>query len=1064
MLKHLKSVGMLLFLSTISGGAVYASSGERVTGIDAVQQNGTCTGVVKDGTGETVIGASVVVKGSTNGTITGIDGDFTLNNVPKGSTLVISFVGYETMEVKWTGTPLNIILKDDTQMLDEVVVVGYGTQKKVNVTGAVSMVDSKVLESRPVQNVAQALQGQIPGLNMSVGNSGGALDASLNINIRGAGTIGDGSSGNPLILIDGIEGDMNTVNPNDIANVSVLKDAASSSIYGARAAFGVILITTKNGISGKTRVNYSGNLRFSDAIQKPNMTNSWDFATYFNEAQRNAYGTVIFDEDDMNRIKTYMSGGYTDPTKPEYYGTVAGSNGRWQNYGGAFANTNWFDEFYESWVPSQEHNLSINGGNEKITYLLSGSFLDQKGLLRHGSDKFQRYTLNGKISVKLADWVTMNYNNKWTRENYDRPTYMTGLFFHNIARRWPTCPVVDPNGHWSADMEIIQMEEGGKQTSEKNWITNQIQFVFEPIKDWHINVEGSLRQYNEKYHWAVLPIYGYDTDNNPYPLSWNGGAAGYSEVQDYRASEDYFSTNIFSDYSKTIGDHYFKVIAGFNAELYKKGGLTGFGTDLITPSVPELNTTQDNKNAYNSASELAIAGFFGRINYNYKERYLLEANLRYDGSSRFIGDKRWGLFPSFSVGWNISREEFFKPLSNIIGTLKLRGSWGQLGNNETEAWYPFFQSMPTGTTNSGWLINGVRQNTAGLPGIVSSVLTWETVESWNVGVDFGLFDNRLTGSFDYYQRYTYDMVGPAPTLPGILGASAPKINNADMKSYGWEMELSWRDRIEDFNYGVRFTLADGQRKVLKYPNESGDIYSWYNNKLDGTIWGYTTVGIAQTQEEMNAHLANNKPNWGSNWGAGDIMYADLNGDGEVTSGSKTLNDHGDLKIIGNSYARYNFGFTVDGSWRGLDFSIFLQGTMKRDYWLDGPYFWGASGDEWQSACFTEHLDYWTPEHTNAYYPKPYFGNIKKNQEVQSGYLQNAAYLRVKNVQVGYTLPKSWTKKAAMESVRFYVSGDNLLTWTGISSIFDPETLGGDWGPGKLYPLQRTLSVGVNVNF
>jgi len=343
-------------------------------------------------------------------------------------------------------------------------------------------------------------------------------------------------------------------------------------------------------------------------------------------------------------------------------------------------------------------------------------------------------------------------------------------------------------------------------------------------------------------------------------------------------------------------------------------------------------------------------------------------------------------------------------------------------------------------------------------------LTWETVESWNVGVDFGLFDNRLTGSFDYYQRYTYDMVGPAPTLPGILGASAPKINNADMKSYGWEMELSWRDRIEDFNYGVRFTLADGQRKVLKYPNESGDIYSWYNNKLDGTIWGYTTVGIAQTQEEMDAHLANNKPNWGSKWGAGDIMYADLNGDGEVTSGSKTLNDHGDLKVIGNSYARYNFGFTVDGSWKGLDFSIFLQGTMKRDYWLDGPYFWGASGDEWQSACFTEHLDYWTPEHTNAYYPKPYFGNIKKNQEVQSGYLQNAAYLRVKNVQVGYTLPKSWTKKAAMESVRFYVSGDNLLTWTGISSVFDPETLGGDWGPGKLYPLQRTLSVGVNVNF
>lgn len=422
------------------------------------------------------------------------------------------------------------------------------------------------------------------------------------------------------------------------------------------------------------------------------------------------------------------------------------------------------------------------------------------------------------------------------------------------------------------------------------------------------------------------------------------------------------------------------------------------------------------------------------------------------------------MFPSFSLGWNIAREEFFEPLNSVVGTLKLRGSWGQLGNNETDAWYPFFQTMPTGTTNSGWLLNGVRQNTAGTPGIVSSLLTWETVESWNVGVDFGLFNNRLTGSFDYYQRYTYDMVGPAPTLPGILGTSAPAINNADMKSYGWEMELSWRDRINEFNYGVRFTLADGQREVTKYPNESGDINTWYAGKLDGTIWGYTTVGIAQTQEEMDAHLANNKPNWGSKWGAGDVMYADLNGDGEVTSGSSTLGDHGDLTVIGNSYARYNFGLTLDGSWKGLDFSVFLQGVMKRDYWLSGPYFWGASGDEWQSACFTEHLDYWTPDNPDAYYPKPYFGGITKNQQVQTGYLQNAAYLRVKNVQIGYTLPKSWTQKASMESVRFYVSGDNLLTLTGISAIFDPETLGGDWGPGKLYPLQRTISVGVNVNF
>ena len=1065
MFKNFKSVSMLLFLSAIGGGTVYAVSGESVTGIDAIQQKGTCTGIVKDATGEPIIGATVMVKGTTNGTITGLDGDFSLNNVPRGSVLQVSFVGYQTMEVEWKGTPLNVTLKEDTQLLDEVVVVGYGTQKKVNVTGAVSMVDSKVLESRPVQNVAQALQGQIPGLQMSVGNSGGSLDSSLSITIRGGGTIGAGSSGSPLVLIDGIEGDMNSVNPNDIENVSVLKDAASASIYGARAAFGVILITTKNGHAGKTRVNYSGNVRFSTAIQVPEMANSWDFANYFNAASINGGGSPIFDETALSNIQKYMNGEFTDPSTPEYYGTTVNpDNNRFKNYGGAFANTDWFAEFYRKNAPAHEHNVSISGGTDKLTYVLSGNFLDQQGLIRHGSDSFNRYTLNGKISAELASWAKMNFTTKWTREQYDRPTYLTGLFFHNIARRWPTCFVKDPYGNWAADMEIIQLEEGGEQSEQKDLYTNQLQFVFEPIKDWHITIDGSMRQTTQSTQWAVLPIYGYDADNNPYLLSWNGGAAGYSEVQDYRYGEDYYSTNIYTDYSKTINGHYFKVMAGFNAELYKNNSLTGFGTDLVTPTVPELNATQDNQKAYNGKGEYAMAGFFGRINYNYKEKYILEANLRYDGSSRFIGDKRWGLFPSFSAGWNIAREEFFEPLNSVVGTLKLRGSWGQLGNNETDAWYPFFQTMPTGTTNSGWLLNGVRQNTAGTPGIVSSLLTWETVESWNVGVDFGLFNNRLTGSFDYYQRYTYDMVGPAPTLPGILGTSAPAINNADMKSYGWEMELSWRDRINEFNYGVRFTLADGQREVTKYPNESGDINTWYAGKLDGTIWGYTTVGIAQTQEEMDAHLANNKPNWGSKWGAGDVMYADLNGDGEVTSGSSTLGDHGDLTVIGNSYARYNFGLTLDGSWKGLDFSVFLQGVMKRDYWLSGPYFWGASGDEWQSACFTEHLDYWTPDNPDAYYPKPYFGGITKNQQVQTGYLQNAAYLRVKNVQIGYTLPKSWTQKASMESVRFYVSGDNLLTLTGISAIFDPETLGGDWGPGKLYPLQRTISVGVNVNF
>ena len=794
------------------------------------------------------------------------------------------------------------------------------------------------------------------------------------------------------------------------------------------------------------------------------MANSWDFANYFNAASINGGGSPIFDETALSNIQKYMNGEFTDPSTPEYYGTTVNpDNNRFKNYAGAFANTDWFAEFYRKNAPAHEHNVSISGGTDKLTYVLSGNFLDQQGLIRHGSDSFNRYTLNGKISAELASWAKMNFTTKWTREQYDRPTYLTALFFHNIARRWPTCFVKDPYGNWAADMEIIQLEEGGEQSEQKDLYTNQLQFVFEPIKDWHITIDGSMRQTTQSTQWAVLPIYGYDADNNPYLLSWNGGAAGYSEVQDYRYGEDYYSTNIYTDYSKTINGHYFKVMAGFNAELYKNNSLTGFGTDLVTPTVPELNATQDNQKAYNSKGEYAMAGFFGRINYNYKEKYILEANLRYDGSSRFIGDKRWDLFPSFSAGWNIAREEFFAPLNNIIGTLKLRGSWGQLGNNNTTSYYPFYQSMPTGVENSGWLIGGAKQNVAGLPGIVSSLLTWETVQSWDAGFDFGMFNNRFTGSFSYYNRLTKDMVAAAPNLPGILGATPPNLNNADLKSYGWELELSWRDRIQDFNYGVRLTLDDNQEKITRYYNPTGNLGTYYDGRMIGEIWGYTTVGIAQSQEEMDKHLENNKPNWGTGWAAGDVMFADLNGDGIVNNGSNTLEDHGDITIIGNNKPRYKFGLTLDGAWKGIDFSVFFQGVLKRDYMLSGPYFWGASGGQWQSTCFVEHLDYWTPENTDAYYPRPDFSSTK-NQQTQTGYLQNAAYLRVKNAQIGYTLPKIWTKKAGMESVRIYVSGDNLLTFSDMISVFDPETLGGDWGDGKLYPLQRTISVGINVNF
>lgn len=1073
MLKHLKSVSALLFLSTMCAGTIYAIPEVKKDDVRVSQQNGTCTGVVKDATGETIIGASVVVKGSTNGTITGIDGDFSLANVPQGSTIIISFVGYQTQEVKWNGSPLNVTLKDDTKVLDEVVVVGYGTQKKVNVTGAVSMVDSKVLESRPVANVSQALQGAIPGLNLATTSNGGDLNSSMSINIRGAGSIGKGSVDSPLVLIDGIEGDLNTLNPLDIESVSVLKDAASASIYGSRAAFGVILVTTKSGKSGKVRVSYSGDIRFGTATQIPEMADSYSFATYFNAANYNATGSNYFKDDMMEKILKYQRGEYTDPTTPEYYGTTAGSNGKWNMYGAGFANTDWFEEFYKSNVASHQHNLSLSGGTDKFNWSISGSFLNENGLIRHGHDEMNRYTINSKIGAQIASWIRMDYNLKWTRKDYTKPQYLTGLFFHNIARRWPTCAPVDPNGHWMEGMEIAELEEGGIYDEHDELYTQQLKFTIEPIKDWRIYVEGALRTTNNKKNTSKFPVYHYKVDNTPFLRDSGYGTESY--VQDKRYEQDYFSTNIYTDYVKSFGKHNGKIMLGVNFEKYVQDDATASGTNLPTNEKPYLSLTQSNQKVSDSYWNRATAGYFGRFNYDYDGRYLFEFNLRYDGSSRFVADHRWAWFPSVSLGYNIAREEFFEKLSDKISMLKLRASWGQLGNTSSKYdsfwdWYPFFQQQSVTANNGGWLINGEKPNVAELPGIISTLMTWETVETWDIGLDWAAFNNRLTGTFDWFRRTTKDMIGPAPKLPSVLGASAPQVNNCDMRSQGWELEIGWRDQIGEVKYGARFNLSDSKQVLTNHPDTgNAKITDYYNGKNLNEIWGFEGAGIAGTDQEMNDWIAHNKPNWGSNWGAGDVMYKDLNGDGVVSAGDETVENHGDMKVIGNSTPRYRAGLNLDVSWKGIDFSIFLQGVLKRD-WSFGegdPYFWGAAGDEWQSAGFKEHMDYWREDNKGAYYPKPYFGGIKKNQKIQDRYMQSAAYVRCKNIQLGYTLPQSFTQRAGISSCRVYLSCDNLFTITGLSSVYDPEAFGSydDYGTsGKTYPLQRTISVGLNLNF
>ena len=1041
-----------------------------------VQQQAVCKGTVVDSNGEPVVGASVfaVSNGHKKGSVTDLDGNFEIDGIASGSSLTISYVGYKTQQVTWSGKDLKVTLQESSEMLDNVVVVGYGTQKKVNLTGAVSVVSSKALDSRPVTSVAQALQGEVPGLNFSVGNSGGSLNSRMSMNIRGVGTIGEGSNAAPLVLIDGSEGDLYSISPNDIESISVLKDASSSAIYGSRAAFGVILVTTKSGKDSRMNVSYNGNVRFSTATQIPEMPNSYDFARYWNDAAANSGGNAPFKQDILDKIKNHING--TPKPGDEATTTWAGyaANEPWSMYTGSWNNVNWFDEMYKSGVPSTEHNVALSGGGSKVNYYLSGAVLSQRGLIRHGKDQLKRYNFSGKITANLKDWFTVTYNTKWIREDYSRPSYMTGLFFHNIARRWPTNPVYDPNGHYVHGNEILQMENGGLDATQQDKLYQQLALEFRPLKGWKIRLEGNYNTVHYYNHWDVLPIYYYDPDQKLIPAAWSGGyAAGKSDVGDSMSRNNYYNGRFFTEYMFTLNDkHDFKFLAGLDMESNRYTSLGAARADLISPLVPSLNnaTHKDVRPSF-SNTQWATMGAFGRINYAYDSRYLAEFSIRRDGSSRFIGDKTWSTFPSFALGWNIANEQFFKPLTKTVNTLKLRATYGALGNTNIKALYPWFLSQPANASASSWLVNGQRVNISNAPGLVSPSLTWESVRSWNIGLDFGMFNNRLQGTFDYYVRTTKDMVGPAPAHPSILGVELPKENNSDMRSNGWDLEVRWRDRIGQVGYGIKLVLSDDYQTITRFHNPNRLLSKWCEGKRMGDIYGYLVEGIAQTNEQMNEWLTNNKPSWGSNWAAGDVMYKDLNGDKKVNSGKGTYDDMGDLTKIGNSLPRYRFGITLDANWNGFDFLIFMQGVGKRDFWDDSPYSVGANTGMWQAAAFKDHLDYWRPAtdtnlgpNPNGFYPRPLFGQGSKNFQTSDRYLQNAAYMRIKNIQLGYTLPTAIASKIGANRIRFYFSAENLATFTKMNKIFDPEATGGDWGPGKIYPLQRTVSFGLNLNF
>lgn len=1037
-------------------------------------------GVVNDAMGP-VIGASIVEKGNTgNGTITDIDGNFSLN-VSSNSTLIVSFVGYKAQEIPVAGkTFFTIDLKEDNEMLEEVVVVGFATQKKVNLTGSVGTATAKDIEARPVANAVQALQGVIPGLNISNSGNGGELNATKSIDVRGTGTVGKDASGNafssgsPLILIDGMEGDLNSINPQDIESISVLKDAAASSIYGSRAPFGVVLVTTKSGKSGRAQINYNMNMRYSTPIKMPDMANSYEFVNLFDDAEYNGSGKHLYTDEYRQFVYDFMTG------KSDDYIWGNGSGGKW-NYDYSANNVNWLKEYYRNTAPSQEHNVSVSGGSDKMTYYLSANYMTQEGFMRYGTEDYDRYTITAKISAQLTKALKVDYSNRWVRTDYERPTYMNDDFYNHILRRArPVRAVYDPNGYLMSDINYIGvMRDGGRHNEQKDAMAQQLKITVTPLKNWNIIGEMNIKTDNNWNHWEQFVVYSHYKDNpeNTYTALTS---ANKDQVSEYSLKTTYLNPTVYSNYNFSLKEKYnFTVLGGFQAEIMKYRDMEGARTGLVTTDLPVLNLTTDAdsytlKGLYKNWKN---AGFFGRINYDYNGKYLVEGNLRYDGSSRFRRGNRWILTPSFSLGWNVARENFWEKLADVVEVFKLRVSYGELANQNTTSWYPTYQTLGVTTNGGKWLQNGALTSVASVPGLISTSLSWEKIKNTNIGFDFGALNNRLTGSFDYFWRKTKNMVGPGVELPAILGATVPSTNNTDLTTFGWELSIGWRDKVGELGYGVKLNISDNQTRIDKYPNPTNSLSKYMAGELTGDIYGYTTIGIAKTQEEMDAHIASlpkgGQTAIGSKWEAGDIMYADINGDGKIDNGSNTLDDMGDLKKIGNNTPRFRTGITLDAQWKGFDFSMFWQGVLKRDFdpGENSMVFWGTTGSgQWWSTSFKDHMDYFRAEDTasplganvNAYYPRPLFNN--KNHKTQTAYLQNAAYMRLKNLQLGYTLPKSLINKIGLQNVRVYVSGENLLTITGLSDTMDPETAGIGKQGGTVYPLSRVYSFGLSVNF
>jgi len=1036
-----------------------------------ISQQRTVSGKVTDQVDQPLPGVSIIVKGTIQGTVSNADGEYSLSNIPDNAILVFSFVGMRTQELEvGDQTSLNVKMEEETIGLEEVVAIGYGTMKKANLTGSVAAVSGEEIENRSLPNVGEVLRGVSPNLNINLTGYGGEPGSSRSWNIRGIGSITGNYS--PLILVDGVETNINQLDPQDIESVSILKDASASAIYGSRAPFGVVLITTKTGTEGEIHLEYNNNLSFDRLLGVSHMYNSVIYATALNQVAANSGSAPVFSDTQIERMKEFMAG-----TLKEEYDPNRPAHSIWQTRQTGNANYDWPYEYLKNFKFDQAHNVNIRGGDERNKYYISLGYYDEDGFYAVGYDDYRRYNALANFTTKITDWLKADFNTKYANSHTDHPLGITTVerryFWTNFYIFGPNVAKYNLDGSYSNPM-YRSIESSGRDITNTNDFLISLKTELEPIKDWKTNISFN---YN---------FIGRNTTVNPKPIpvvlqDGNIGNVGKPNTayEDNFDNSTYALFNVVTSYEKNMGNHYFKALAGYEQEKKFYTWLYARGDNLITEEVPSISTSLGTKTVDDTKWEWATQGIFGRLNYNYKEKYLLEFSARYNGSSRFAPKIRWGFFPSGSAGYQISKENFWQPIESYINNLKIRASYGSLGNQNV-ANYLYIPVINV-VNETPYIIGGERPVYAQTPGILGADLTWETITTLNFGIDAGFLKNRLTLSFDQFIRKTSNMFGPQGTLPYTLGTGTPKANNAEMETKGFELILGWKDRLSnDFTYDVQFNLGDYHSTILKYKNDNGIISDWYVGKQVGEIWGYVTEGIIQTQAQ-----ADQMPDQTAiypNWGPGDIQYKDINGDGKITSGAGTLTDHGDKKIIGNSTPRYNIGISGGFNWKSIDFNMQWMGLGRHD-WFPPVYsgtFWGLSYTYLNTAILkgSPVLDYWRPAdetnmlgpNTDAYLPKPYGNNnaLRKNRETQSKYLLNAAYLRLKHVQLGYTLPSSITKLIFIQTARVFITGENLITIQNIPRSIDPEQAidisGSYTSQGAYYPMAKTVSIGVNLTF